>query len=129
MKTTSILAAILACAGTVVTAVPMTQAFEATAQQAIGQGSVRVTVLHSETGVPLGGMPVTVRRNDRDPVARPPLTNDLGWVEITGLGEGTYAALVMYNNHISTIEYFKIVGDSRAEVVLFFNPDIDGSAS
>jgi hypothetical protein len=127
MMSTTTLAALLAAAGLI--AAPVSSGASAaieTAQQGVGSGTVVVSVFHSETGQPLAHMPVTVRTNAHQPLRRPPLTNESGTVEITGLMSGSYEALVIHNNHTSNIEPFVIVGDGRVSVALFFNPDIDG---
>jgi hypothetical protein len=93
----------------------------------IGKGAVTATVLHVETRVPLERIPVTVRGATKPGLVgtKPVLTNKAGIAEIGGLADGTYEALVIYNNHTSNIAGFKVSGGSHASITLFFNPDID----
>jgi len=94
-----------------------------------GFGSATVTVVHSETGKPLAGLPVTVQE-----VVTPDSDTGQTWVVMTDrmgnanfwtLPEGMYITYVYYNNVMSEPVAFEIIQDFHPFVLLSFNPDID----
>ena len=90
-------------------------------------GTVTALVLHSETEVPLAGMPVFITS------VPPPegsqairiVTGKNGTAQATGLPDGMYRAVVEYNNNVSEPAIFEIRGGGPENVKIFFNPDID----
>jgi hypothetical protein len=91
-----------------------------------GFGTATVTVLHSVTNQPLARMPVTVRS-----VISPDSVGAIYWTDrngnalITNLLDGRYEAFVDFNNNVSEVVRFEIIGDFHPHVVIHFNPEID----